>query len=313
MIPLRIDHDGLAKRLLTAFLREFLELFLPDALPYTDLSNVTFLDKELPRANPKSKKRAADLVAQVKFRGQDAFFLFHIEPQGKRQEHFNFRMHRYYGFLLDRYKLPIYPIALLTFTSPRAEQPTSYAINFPGFEVLRFNYRVIQLNRLAWQDFVNRPNPVAAALMSRMKIAKKDRPRVKAECLAMLLGLELDEAKEELVWEIVDTYLPLDEKEGKTFQRELDRIAPEEEETKMEEFLTRRQRGRLEGRAEGIQEMALRLIRRRFGSADASLQEHIQRLRIAQLEQLTEDLLDFATLADVTAWLDQHAPDTMAH
>ena len=72
---MRIDHDGLAKRLLTAFLREFLELFLPDVLPYTDLSSVTFLDKELPRANPKSKKRAADLVAQVKFRGQDAFFL----------------------------------------------------------------------------------------------------------------------------------------------------------------------------------------------------------------------------------------------
>ena len=43
------DHDSLFKRLLTAFLGEFLELFLPDVLAYIDLSKVTFLDKELPR------------------------------------------------------------------------------------------------------------------------------------------------------------------------------------------------------------------------------------------------------------------------
>ena len=318
-----IDHDGLAKRLLTAFLREFLELFLPDALPYTDLSNVTFLDKELPRANPKAKKRAADLVAQVRFRGQDAFFLFHIEPQGQAQDHFGQRMHRYYSRLLDKYKLPIYPIALLTFKSPLTEQPNAYEITFPGFAVLRFNYRVIQLNRLAWQDFVNHPNPVAAALMARMRIAKKDRVRVKAECLSMLLGLDLEEEGEDLVWEIIDAYLPLDEKEAKTFQHELATIAPNEEEAR--EFMTLKQireqigeqrgliAGRAEGRAEGIQEIALRLVRRRFGSADAGLQERIHRLSLTQLEQLTEDLLDFATLSDVSAWLDQNAPDATAH
>jgi hypothetical protein len=304
-----IDHDGLAKRLLTTFLREFLELFLPEVLPYTDLSQVTFLDKELPRANPKTKKRNADLVAKVKFLGQDAGFLFHVEPQGKQQDHFNARMHRYYAFLLDRYKLPIYPIALLTFTSPQEEQPAAYEIRFPGFEVLKFNFRVIQLNRLNWRDFVNRPNPVAAALMSRMKITGEDRPRVKAECLAMLLGLNLEEAGEELVWEIVETYLPLNEKEDKTFWRELDKIVPEREEHNMEEFLTRRERGR----AEGIQDMVLRLLGRRFGKTDARLRKRIQRLSMVQLEQLTEDLLDFTALTDVTAWLDRHPPRTTAH
>lgn len=101
--------------------------------------------------------------------------------------------------------------------------------------MLRFNYRVIQLNRLDWRDFVQRPNPVAAALMSRMSIARRDRPRVKAECLAMLLGLKLnDEEREDLAWEIVDAYLPLDDAEEKTFRRELATIAPVEEEKPME-------------------------------------------------------------------------------
>ena len=156
--------------------------------------------------------------------------------------------------------------------------------------------------------------------MSRMKIDKQERPRVKAECLRMLLGLRLDVEQEDLVWEIVDTYLPLGEKEDKTFQRELATIASEAEADAME-FMTREQRGWTRGlqegtqigRAKGVQEMALRQICRRFGSTDASLQERIQQLSLTQLEQLTEDLLDFATLSDVSAWLDQNAPDATTH
>ena len=228
-------------------------------------------------------------------------------------------MHRYYARLLDKYKLPIYPVALLTFSSPLEAQPTSYEINFPGFEVLRFNYRVIQLNRLAWQDFVSRPNPVAAALMSRMKIAKQERVQVKAECLSMLLGLDLEEESEDLVWEIIDTYLPLNEKEAKTFQHELATIVPDEEEAR--EFMTLKQireqigeqRGLRRGRAEGIHDIVLRQVRRRFGSDDDGWQQQVRRLSVAQLEQLAEDLLDFSAPSELTAWLDQHAPDTMTH
>ena len=53
-------------------------------------------------------------------------------------------------------------------------------INFPDFKVLEFNYQVIQLNRLNWRDFLDKPNPVASALMAKMDIAPKDRPKVKA-------------------------------------------------------------------------------------------------------------------------------------
>jgi hypothetical protein len=61
--------------------------------------------------------------------------------------------------------------------------------------VLEFRFHAIQLNRLNWRDYIDRPNPVAAALMSKMKIAKRDRPNVKAECLRLLVTLKLDPAK----------------------------------------------------------------------------------------------------------------------
>lgn len=183
---------------------------------------------------------------------------------------------------------------------------------------MRFNYRVIQLNRLDWRDFVQRPNPVAAALMSRMSIARRDRPRVKAECLAMLLGLKLnDEEREDLAWEIVDAYLPLDDAEEKTFWRELATITPVEEEKPMDEFITRRERGRseglllgrIEGRAESARSVTLKLLQRRLGVISEMLVQRLSALSPEQLEDLSLASLVFVSVADLDAWLERHAPD----
>jgi hypothetical protein len=54
-------------------------------------------------------------------------------------------------------------------------------------------------NRLNWLDFVRKPNPVASALMTKMRIAPGDRPRVKLECLRMLATLKLDKARATLM------------------------------------------------------------------------------------------------------------------
>ncbi|CCI14543.1 hypothetical protein MICAE_3030002 [Microcystis aeruginosa PCC 9806] len=57
----------------------------------------------------------------------------------------------------------------------------------------------MQLNRLNWRDFLNQPNPVASALMARMNIAEKERAKVKAECLRLLITLRLDSARMQLI------------------------------------------------------------------------------------------------------------------
>ena len=50
--------------------------------------------------------------------------------------------------------------------------------------------------------------------------------------------------------------------------------------------------------------MVLRLLTRRLGGVDPLLQERIQRLSLAQLEDLGEALLDFGRAADLAVWLD---------
>lgn len=48
----------------------------------------------------------------------------------------------------------------------------------------------------------------------------------------------------------------------------------------------------------------LRQLNRRIGAINPQLQTQIQNLEVAQLDQLSEALLDFSNEADLVSWLD---------
>ena len=66
-----------------------------------------------------------------------------------------------------------------------------------------------------------------------------------------------------------------------------------------------RQEGRQEGLLQGEASLIIRLLTRRFGEVEPQLQQQIRSLSISQLGVLGEALLDFTTLTDVTACLEQ--------
>lgn len=66
-----------------------------------------------------------------------------------------------------------------------------------------------------------------------------------------------------------------------------------------------REEVRQEERLKGEQALILRLLTRKVGEISPETKAQIETLSIAQLEDLGEALLDFAALADLSAWLDQ--------
>jgi Domain of unknown function (DUF4351) len=70
-----------------------------------------------------------------------------------------------------------------------------------------------------------------------------------------------------------------------------------------------KQEGRVEGEQIGEQRegqrLVLRQLNRRFGEIDVSIIERVRLLSTERLEALAEALLDFSTLADLEAWLNQ--------
>jgi|SRR5215831_908440 len=253
-----VDHDRLFKELIGTFLLEFLELFLPEVRSFIEAGSFEFLDKEIFVDVTSGERLEPDLVAKVKFKGLPAFFIIHIENQHQAQISFGRRLFRYFSRLYDKYDLPIYPIVVFSFDSPRRPQLDVHRVEFPNKVVMEFKYEVIQLNRLNWREFVNRPNPVAAALMARMNIAPNDRVRVKLECLRLLVTLRLNKARMRMISGFIDQYLNLNSLEQARFDAEIKTLATEEAERVMEIVTSWMKeglrRGRQEGRQEGIRE-----------------------------------------------------------
>lgn len=294
-----IDHDRLFKELLSTFFIEFIELFFPDVMTYLEPDSVIFLDKEVFTDVTAGERYEADLLVQAQFQGQSSYFLIHVENQSYNQADFNKRMFRYFARLHEKYDLPIYPVVVLSYTQPQKEAESSYQLLFPNFKVLEFNYRVVQLNQLNWRDYLNQPNPIASALMAKMQIASEDRPKVKAECLRLLVTLRLDPAKMQLISGFIDTYLNLSESEEQTFRDEIGTIESEDKEEVMQIVTSWMRTGIQQGQAS----MVMRQLKHKFGEIDPELESQIQQLSSPQLEDLSEALLDFEQLEDLITWL----------
>jgi len=225
-----IDHDRLFKELLTTFFWEFIQLFLPEVATYLESDSISFMDKEVFTDVTAGEKYEADLVVKARLRGEESFFLVHLEHQAQYQGTFDKRMFRYFSRLYEKHDLPVYPIALFSYNSPKEPEPNLHQVAFPNKVVLDFNYDVIQLNRLNWRDFLQQQNPVATALMAKMNVAPKDRRRVKFECLRLLATLRLDRARMQLISGFVDTYLRLNAEEEKLLRADIATIEPEQQE-----------------------------------------------------------------------------------
>ena len=130
--------------------------------------------------------------------------------------------------LTHEYKLPVYPIVLFSFDAPLRAQPAQYVVEFPDKTVLKFDYTAIQLNRLPWRRFLKSANPVAIALMAKMRIAVKERPKARAELLRLLAGQRYDPASAKLLGLFIDRYLVLTAGEMRKFEREVAGFDPAE-------------------------------------------------------------------------------------
>jgi Domain of unknown function (DUF4351)/Putative transposase, YhgA-like len=264
--PEPISHDQNFKELISNFFMEFLELFVPDLAKDIDPGSIRFLPQEYFADLVEGDEKIIDLLVEVRLAGQDKTFLFHLEAQSYSESKIGRRMFYYLARLHQNYVKDIYPIVIFSYDEPyRAEQDT-FKIEFPDLKVLEFRFR----------------------------------PKVKAECLRLLVTLKLDPAKTRLISRFVDTYLRLNDREEQTFQAELDKIEATQKEAIMQVTTSWEETGIEKGQ----RALILRQLNRRVGSLSAEVQTQIEALSLNQLEILSEALLDFKLLNDLSDWLE---------
>ncbi|RKD25793.1 transposase [Ammoniphilus oxalaticus] len=249
----RVDHDRLFKELIGTFFEEFMLLFFPKAYESIDFEHTVFLSEELYTDIVKGEKRRVDLLVETRLKGEQALIIIHVEPQSYVQPDFQDRMFVYFSRLYEKYRRKILPIAIFSYDKNRDEQDT-LDISFPFFDVMKFQYLKIELKKQNWRDYLKQDNPVAAALLSKMGYTEDERVKVKVEFLRMLVRLEQDPARTQLLTGFFETYLKLSRQEEQQFEQELNKLKPEEAKQMMEITTSWHKKGRAEGRAEGLAE-----------------------------------------------------------
>ncbi|MDJ0800149.1 MAG: DUF4351 domain-containing protein [Calothrix sp. MO_167.B12] len=299
-----IDHDRLFKELLSNFFPEFIELFFPDISNEWEPNSLQFLPLEVITDVTEGEKKILDIVVQASLKSQDTLFIVHTEHQSYSQTGFNRRMFTYFARLHEKYALPIYPIVIYSHDNPKTPEPSSYRLELAKKVILEFNYDTIQLNQLHWQDFVNQHNPVASALMAKMQMNVTERPQVKLASLQLLTTLGLNPAQVQLISGFIDTYLQFNSEEEVVFQEQIASIEPKEQEKVMEIVTSWMRKGIEQGEKQGELKLLMRLLNHRLGEINPQLKGRIENLSTPELENLGEALLDFSSVADLEAWLE---------
>ena len=124
-----------------------------------------------------------------------------------------------------------------------------------------------------------------------------------AECLRMIVTLPLNPAQTQLISGFVDTYLKLNAQDEQRFQQEISKMETAEQDKVMQIVTSWME----QGIEQGAHAVILRLINRKFGQITSDLTEKVQALSFSQTESLSESLLDFESLGELTEWLNQHS------
>ncbi len=260
------DYDRMFKQLMGDFLLEFMDLYFADVALLIEQESIKEENCEL-RLRGDVRTKIADLVYRLRMRGEEEEVILHIEGQEQRIKDYNRQMFSYFIRLHEKYPL-MKILSVVVFSSGvKIQETDEYRMEFPFLKTLRFKFLKVQLKKQDWRAYRDCLNPVAAAMLSRMKYSPAERIDVKLAHLRIIANLELPAEKVELIIAYFDSGMTLTEQEELIIERRLEAEFGRKESEKVMGFVTSyqlrgRKEGRIEGRREGIIEGKLDITRR---------------------------------------------------
>ena len=283
----RHDLDMAWKEALTAFLPDFLALFHPEAHGAIDWSQPpVFLESELRRLHRglpgtrKGRRMHVDLLARVRLRaGAEALVLIHVEVQSQHDPHFEVRMSLYHHRLFDRYRVPVFSVAVLADSHPNW-RPDHHETGLWGC-VSSFRFPVVKL--LDWRErraeLEASSNPFALVVAAHLAVLET-RPDQPARLLAalrlvrLLVGGGFSQETISGLFDVLVAMMTLSGTLATAFDEEVARLEEEAPVRLLNRYDRRaRREGLREGRQEGLRSSVQAFCEARFGLVSAELVE----------------------------------------
>ena len=310
MAEQKISHDKLFKIVFRYFLKDLVEIVEPQLAALLDLRNLKFVDKELFADLRKKGHVLSDLVAETKsFEREPQAVLIHVETERKHLSIFDTRMAEYGLHLTLTFDGPVISIVVFLKGARRGVEIREVRRRVGSFEPVCYRFLALGLSQSLAEDYVDRPQPLAAALAALMRSKVWDRVEQKIHCLqAIGRAKHLDQDRQYVLVKVVETYLRLDEIEERQFNTEMEREANKEvremvvtwEEALAESRTEGEISGRSLGQLEAAQDADLRVAERRFGPLPQAFEERIRETQdLDRLYRILDRILEASSIDEI--------------
>ncbi len=313
-------HDQLFKELLQAFFADFVRLVLPGLADRLRLEQPRFRDKERFTDTTEGEHRYLDLVAEVETtRGEEELVLVHVEIEAKARggEAMGQRMWSYAMQLRLRGAKHVLPIVLYLRGGAPDVSRVTLTDSFEGEDLATFTYWTFGLSRSRAEEYLDRPEALAAALAALMDRGDLSAPEHRIECLRRVGRADVDDARRFLLANIVETYIELDDAAQEEYEALLAEEGNEEvatmemtwaermeakglEKGRLEGKKEGRLEGKEEGRLEGMRTLLADLLELRFGPLSEESKARLRAIASAdELSHLHRRALDASGLREL--------------
>jgi Domain of unknown function (DUF4351) len=308
------EFDSPWKSMIELYFRPFMQFYFPAIEAEIDWTYPPkFLDQELQKIvrDGEIGKRYADKLVQVRsVKGKEMLIVLHIEVQSQQEAIFPNRMLTYNYRLRDRYNCTIVSLALLGDDSP-TWRPNSFQDSHWGCTIA-FEFPMVKLldYKDDWEALENNENPFAIVTMAHLKTKETHNDPAARKTWKFRLTMMLYDRgykKQDILslYNFLDFMMTLPESLSQQFDTELEAF----EETKKMKYVTTIERraearGLKLGESRKVRSIVQRQLTHRFGELQDALLTTLDGLSIDDLDQLSESLLDFTTIEDLTHWLE---------
>ncbi len=289
--PKRTSHDRIFKQLLSVFWDDLVSLLSPELDEWLQFEPGPgkFIESEAFTDFIQGPTAEADLVARGWAR-EDVLrpVLVQVEVEGQFLHSTAERLWRYTMHLRLKYYRSVIMIVLFLKGGPPGATWNHVEDRVGSLVLERFNYLSFGLSGASAEEYLERPEPLAAALAALMR--SEDRVEQKLCCLRKISRAPVSGSQRYLLAKIVETYLQLEGEDAERFAAEIAKKKNEEirkmEITWEETLAAREARGKAQGQIKEARSALVRLLEFRFGALPAEILARIE--AIGDLDRLHE-------------------------
>lgn len=286
------SHDQLFKDLLRLFPAELVRLLAPLESRRLALETLAFQPTEIFLDLPRGREQRFDLLARIDSRARDPVLL-HIEVERRFRSKTAARLWSYNQLIHLRHGLPVQTAVFYLRGGPPGLCSCIHRQHWMGRPRASFHYIALGLSRARAETFLRRRNPLAWGMAALMRF-RGSRVEHQIACLTPIArARSLSEPQRYLLYNIVRTYLELDEAAERQYQAML---ADRRHREIKNMFLTWADKTKLEG----MREVLLSQLSHRFSPLPAAVSSKVAAIRSPKaLTKLADRILDARSLEEL--------------